>query len=221
MAFGYDYIGYVGYPANGNPGNIKYVPGKSEKWKGYTGNDGTFVIFDSPENGIRAIAINLVNGYFKAGINTPAAIAAKWDNGDTPENIATYTNTLAYATGIDANTAIPLTHDNIINLVKGIIMQENSLTDDNLVSLGVMDAETDRPELFPAGYMNNNLVQKVDKQLDIAKQTVEDEYNKIADNSVPQKAGLTWWEGALLAGFATGTVKLIINHKRHDRKRKN
>ncbi|MCZ8488588.1 hypothetical protein O9992_19360 [Vibrio lentus] len=36
-----------------NPGNIK------DKWytvKGRTGNDGRFITFDKPENGIRAIA---------------------------------------------------------------------------------------------------------------------------------------------------------------------
>ena len=41
---------------NNNPGNIRV---SKDQWEGMTGDDGAFVIFDSPESGVRALAKNL------------------------------------------------------------------------------------------------------------------------------------------------------------------
>ena len=52
---------------NNNPGNIKV---SKDEWQGSKGNDGTFVTFDSPEMGARAMAKVLNNYQTKYGLKT-------------------------------------------------------------------------------------------------------------------------------------------------------
>lgn len=60
---------------NNNPGNIE---DNGTPWKGRTGNDGRFITFDRPENGIRAIA-RILNTYSNShGINTLETIISRW-----------------------------------------------------------------------------------------------------------------------------------------------
>ncbi|MBF4328050.1 structural protein P5, partial [Vibrio anguillarum] len=52
---------------NNNPANIE---DNGTPWRGRMGNDGRFIIFDSPVNGIRALA-RILNTYkVKHGLNT-------------------------------------------------------------------------------------------------------------------------------------------------------
>jgi len=59
---------------NNNPGNIR--PGS--RWVGIVGDDGGYLIFDTPENGIRALGKNLLTYYNRYGLNTVRSIISRW-----------------------------------------------------------------------------------------------------------------------------------------------
>jgi hypothetical protein len=58
-----------------NPGNIRYNP--ANKWQGQTGTEGGFVVFSTPEFGLRAMAKLLYN-YQQQGFKTLSAIINKY-----------------------------------------------------------------------------------------------------------------------------------------------
>lgn len=53
---------------NNNPFNLEFRP--SINWRGQTGADGRFVMFDTPVNGIRAGMINIHTKMTRDGLNT-------------------------------------------------------------------------------------------------------------------------------------------------------
>src|SRR3990172_1913650 len=62
---------------NNNPGNIKW--NKANDWVGQTGKDEKgFVIFDTPENGIRALGIVALNYHLKHGIQNLRDFGDRW-----------------------------------------------------------------------------------------------------------------------------------------------
>lgn len=65
---------------NNNPGNIKK---SASAWVGKVGNDGTFEIFDTAQNGIRAMARLLRTYRNSYGLNTIRGIVARWTSGDS------------------------------------------------------------------------------------------------------------------------------------------
>jgi hypothetical protein len=58
-----------------NPGNIRFNP--ANKWQGQTGSESGFVVFDTPEAGLRAMAKLLYN-YQQQGFKTLSAIINKY-----------------------------------------------------------------------------------------------------------------------------------------------
>lgn len=96
---------------NNNPGNIRYVA--SIQWQGQTGDDGTgYAVFDTPENGIRALGHQLRTD-INRGQNTVALIIG----GDLSQGFYGYAppnenNTIAYINdvsqrlGVDANQSL-------------------------------------------------------------------------------------------------------------------
>jgi hypothetical protein len=61
---------------NNNPGNIRKSP---EKWRGeIEGQDSAFETFDTPENGIRAIAKILLSYQNKRGLRTIVQLIGRW-----------------------------------------------------------------------------------------------------------------------------------------------
>ena len=80
---------------NNNPGNIRYSI--NNPWQGATGIDSAgFVIFDTPENGLRAMYITLKNQIAR-GLNTLAALIPTYSATDQAAYIA---NVSAW-TGLD------------------------------------------------------------------------------------------------------------------------
>lgn len=75
---------------NNNPLNIRHT--SSNQWQGAAGDDGSFVIFESPEYGFRAAYKLLKNYDEKYGINTLSDIVKRWapaeDNNHTDAYIA-------------------------------------------------------------------------------------------------------------------------------------
>jgi hypothetical protein len=107
---------------NNNPGNIK----KSEtKWKGKIGEDGKFEIFDTPENGIRALTKIIKTYNNKYNLNTIAGIIKRWappHENDTKS----YIKNISKKVGINYDDKIDLSNTSVLTrLIKAIIEQEN------------------------------------------------------------------------------------------------
>jgi hypothetical protein len=93
-------------PAN-NPGNLI-----DNSWTrtlpGYVGPHGGFASFDSPADGVAAMAQNL-SSYARQGVSTLAGLTSKWaPAGDGANDPAAYAATLAHGLGVDPNAPINL-----------------------------------------------------------------------------------------------------------------
>jgi hypothetical protein len=108
---------------NNNPGNLR--PGKTP-WRGQVGVDGGYCVFDTPENGLRALAMQLVIYQDKHGCRTVRDIITRWappeDNNDTEAYIAA----VAAWLGVSDQQSIDL-HDDLrlATLVSAIVQHEN------------------------------------------------------------------------------------------------
>jgi len=107
---------------NNNPGNLRFNPAIS--WLGQTGQNQGFATFDTPLNGIRAMAKNL-SAYFSRGLDTVTKIISTWappSQNDTASYIAAVSNSL----GVNPDDPLNLDDPGTMNaLVGAIIAQEN------------------------------------------------------------------------------------------------
>lgn len=107
---------------NKNPGNLR--PGSP--WVGALGDDGDgYLIFDTPENGIRALAKNLLTYYRRHGLDTVAGIINRWAP-PSENNTGSYVRAVAAALGVppDAKINVPA---QLEPLTVAIIRHENGL----------------------------------------------------------------------------------------------
>lgn len=88
---------------NNNPGNIKV---SKDEWQGAKGNDGTFVTFDSPEMGARAMAKVLNNYQTKYGLKTIKDIIGRWAPAGDDNDPDAYANYVANNIGIGSSDEI-------------------------------------------------------------------------------------------------------------------
>ena len=113
---------------NNNPGNIRRSP--LNKWRGRVppeqNPDPDFERFVSPEYGIRALAIVLINYQGRYGCDTIEAIIERW--APRVEN-----NTAAYVRAVSRAMRVPPTarldlrdYETLRNLVEAIIAHENA-----------------------------------------------------------------------------------------------
>lgn len=105
---------------NNNPGNIRW-DGKTQ-WQGLAGvDDAGFVIFDTPENGIRAMA-RVLASYGRRGVVTVADIIRTW----APPN---ENNTPAYIASVETRTGLsaaqPVPRERLADFLAAIIHHEN------------------------------------------------------------------------------------------------
>lgn len=94
---------------NSNPGNLRK---SKDQWEGAIGDDGEFVIFDSPESGVRALAKNL-QSYGRQGYDSIEKIINRWappNENDTKS----YIDSVVAATGIPATQSIDLTNPDVL-----------------------------------------------------------------------------------------------------------
>jgi len=126
---------------NNNPGNIRYRA--VTRWRGQIGSDGRFVRFDTPEHGIRALAVLLCNYQRMYKLSTIRQIITRWapptDNNDTEAYIAS----ISKVTGIGPSDLIKLSEAKTLDvLVQAIIHQENGVQPytDHQIALGVAAA---------------------------------------------------------------------------------
>jgi len=105
---------------NNNPGNL----GKGTKFNGEIGDSGRFGVYDSAENGLRAISKNLLN-YNAQGVNTPAAIISKWAPPNENKTDA-YITDVSRALGVNPDTPLDLTDpQTLAKLTVAIVKKEN------------------------------------------------------------------------------------------------
>ena len=121
---------------NNNPGNIDFNP--RNEWQGQLGlEEGVktprFARFDSPENGIRALAKLLINyrgkdgmpGVGGKGIDTVRETISRWAPG-TENDTESYIKAVARAVGVQPNEPIDIkTPAVLLALTNGIIRHEN------------------------------------------------------------------------------------------------
>lgn len=107
---------------NNNPGNIRYLqPAKA--WRGQVGTDGSFGLYDTPANGVRAIG-KQIEAY---KLDTIAQIISRWAP-TSENNTAAYVASVVKHVGVNADTRIDLTSAELkTKLVSAIILHENGI----------------------------------------------------------------------------------------------
>lgn len=106
---------------NNNPCNLK--SSKNTKWDGQIGSDGKFIIFESPEYGIRACAKNLKNYQHKNGLDTLRSMVYRM--GPPHENdTKKYVRNLSNIVGVSPDEKINVLK-HLPEIIKGIIFLEN------------------------------------------------------------------------------------------------
>lgn len=108
---------------NNNPGNIVRT---GAAWGGeIAGNDPRYAAFDSPEAGIRALGKNLIAYQEKHGLDTVAAIVARWAPA-TENDTASYVKAVSGELGVKADQPLDMKDPVVLaRLTKAIIKQEN------------------------------------------------------------------------------------------------
>ena len=105
---------------NNNPGNIRV---SKDQWEGMTGDDGAFVIFDSPESGVRALGKNLLS-YGRQGYDSIEKIINRWAPPNENDTQA-YIDSVVAATGIPATQSLDLSNpDTLSSLAQAISFHE-------------------------------------------------------------------------------------------------
>lgn len=94
---------------NNNIGNIRV---SKDQWEGATGDDGSFVTFDTPDSGVRALAKNLMS-YGRQGYDSIEKIITRWAPPNENDTQA-YIQSVASATGIPATQSLDLTDPDVL-----------------------------------------------------------------------------------------------------------
>ena len=122
---------------NNNIGNIRV---SKDQWEGATGDDGSFVTFDTPDSGVRALAKNLMS-YGRQGYDSIEKIINRWAP-PSENDTQSYIDSVVSATGIPATQSIDLTNPDVLaSLSEAIGYHETgSRYDPEVYKLGVSRA---------------------------------------------------------------------------------
>ena len=107
---------------NNNPGNLT----GDDAWQGKVGKDEAgYIKFDNPEDGLRALNVNLVNQQDKHGLNTVDGIISKFAPPDTNDT-ASYVADVSQKLGVKPDDTIDL-HDPVTlhKMSDAIVRHEN------------------------------------------------------------------------------------------------
>lgn len=128
---------------NNNPGNIRLNP--SITWMGQIeGTDQSFCTFDTPEDGIRALAKIVVNYQIAHHLNTVENIINRWAP-PVENNTMAYVNAVSRAAGVQPTDQIDVTQPTMLaSIVTAIIQHENGEQpyDVDVITNGVQEALT-------------------------------------------------------------------------------
>jgi len=107
---------------NNNPGNLE---GATIPWKGQIGVDGAYCVFDTPEHGLRALAVNLLAYQKLHGLNTVRLIVTRFAP-PSENDTAAYIADVAAQMMVDPNATLDLTEPPTLDsLVCAITRHEN------------------------------------------------------------------------------------------------
>lgn len=114
---------------NNNPGNIDWIENPAKRWRGMIRKEtpqegGRFGVFDTPANGVRAIAQELLVDE-RRGIRTVAGLVGNWAP-PGENNTPAYVAAVARAAGVDSDDAIDV-RSYLPRLVAAIIEHENGV----------------------------------------------------------------------------------------------
>lgn len=118
-----DYPLTIGF-RNKNPGNIRWIPVPAHRWRGMVAYDARgYAIFDSMQNGVRAIGMQL-RAYEARGLNTIRSLITTWAP-PTENDTSAYVNDVSNRTNIPRDVGIDV-ESRIVDIVGAIIWHENS-----------------------------------------------------------------------------------------------
>lgn len=109
----------IGFRIN-NPLNIRYST--ANNWKGQTGQQSGFCVFDTPENGIRAAMVNL-KSYRKQGVVTIGDIISRWAP-PTENNTQNYIDFVCKKLGANISDEVEQNAQNYIALLQAMCIME-------------------------------------------------------------------------------------------------
>lgn len=104
---------------NNNPGNIE-AGQFAQSQPGYSGSDGRFAKFDTPQQGMDATS-NLLSTYGKQGINTVSGIINKWAPSTDGNNTQAYAGFVAKKLGVSPDTPLNMNDPVVRNSVASAI----------------------------------------------------------------------------------------------------
>lgn len=104
-----------------NAGNIRNT---SIVWRGEVTKDEEFEVFDTPENGLRALMKLILNYNRKYGLNTVQQIINRWAP-PIENDTGSYQEHVAKVLGVRVNQEFDLNRDKLILLAKAIVRHEN------------------------------------------------------------------------------------------------
>lgn len=107
---------------NNNPGNIE---AGSANWQGQTGSDGRFATFDTPEQGIRALARNLLTYQERHGLDTVHGIVNRWAP-PGENNTTSYVAAVARAVGVGPADRLNLRDPQTLQRLAGAIIRHEN-----------------------------------------------------------------------------------------------
>jgi hypothetical protein len=120
---------------NNNPGNIRL----GDNWVGMRKNqtDDSFVQFDDPKYGIRAMA-RILDNYAKRGVNTVEEIISTWSPPSENET-QSYIESVLISTNWAPGHLVKKEQGDYIPLIKAIIKHENGINpySDSTVAEGI------------------------------------------------------------------------------------
>lgn len=129
---------------NNNPGNVKQ--GGATPWNGQVGTDNLgHAIFDSVENGLRALTIDLVNKQRLHNLYTLQDIFEYYAPTSDGNNPTEYAQTVASGLGIGPSEHFVINSGNIAPLIRQVITVElgryaQSYVTDDMIQAGVQAA---------------------------------------------------------------------------------
>jgi hypothetical protein len=111
---------------NNNPGNIREGEGDTTRWQGerVTDDDAAFEEFNTPEDGIRAIAVIIKNYRRLYGIETLSAIVTRWAPGHE-NDVPAYIESVSRRSGLVPFQVIG--DAELPRLIEAMIQHENGV----------------------------------------------------------------------------------------------
>lgn len=121
---------------NNNPGNLRTV--KANPWQGQIADDGGYGVYDTPENGTRALGHQL-RAYAARRIDTVGGIISTWAPASDNNNTAAYIGDVSTALNVDPTQRIDV-EAVLADLAQAIARHENGYVDSDYDWQWVYDA---------------------------------------------------------------------------------